>query len=328
MLLASAEILPAPDANNFRTFAIALSAISISAVLGLTVVSVASLKSGTATVSTLPVQAAVAPVQYVVPQSVAAVAGGAAGAEAGQQPATQQAALPQQPPVVTGPTVEEMVAAARAQAQALQQPTTSADPVLQQQATIDPSAPTLTALLANPESGAAILQSLSLAAGIEMPGEADNGTPIYAFFDPRCPYCHAAYKEINGMFRIKWLPTLALGVTPEGEGTIAALLGQTEAGMDGGQMVAATLPDDPERADRLNAVLNSERLEPAEITDAQRFIIDENLQIALQLYDYHSEPFGVPTFIVPKPDGTAVLVRGWDPTGSVAEIQAAYGDGS
>lgn len=325
--MASAEILPAPDASNFRTFAIALSAISISAVIGLTVVSVTSLQNSGATFATAPVQAAAA-TQVVVPtqQAVIAAVPSSPNATGGQQ----QAVLQQQPPVLTGPTVEEMVAAARAQALALQQqsPTASADPSLQSTTTADPSAPTLTALLANPESGAAILQSLSLAAGIEMPGEADNGTPIYAFFDPRCPYCHAAYKELNGKYRIVWLPTLALGVTPEAESTIATLLGPTEAGLDGGQIVAATLPDDAERSVRLDTVFQGGNLESGTLTDAQRFIIEENLQIALQLYDFHNEPFGVPTFIVPKPDGTAIMVRGWDPAGSEAEIAGAYGDGS
>ncbi|UTS82800.1 hypothetical protein [Phaeobacter piscinae] len=321
--MASETIAPA-ETGHFRTFAIALSVISVAAVTGLTVVSVSALRSPAGEPTFQLVQGASVP-QVAQGQQPRIV-------QEPYVPATQQsqqAAIPTAP-TVTGPSVEEMVRAAQAAAIAANPNAgaSGAAPELQSVVQAQPTGPTLSDLLAHPESGPQIVDSLKLAAGIEAPGEIDNGTPIFAFFDPRCPYCHAAYEDLNGKYRIKWLPTLALGVTPEGEATIATLLGVTEAAMDGGRMMAASLSDDDQRLERLNTVLSGGRLDGGEITEAQRFVINDNLQIALQLYEYHNEPFGVPTFIIPKPDGTAVLARGWDARSTLETISSAYGTGS
>lgn len=318
------------EPGNFRTFAIALSAISISAVAGLTVVSVSALRSPSAEPTIQLVQGSATQLAQGQPQLI-------------QEPyvpvpqqQTQPAALPV-PPQVTGPSVEEMVRAAQEAAAAIAagqpattsqgQPSASSAPLVEQ-VVQPPSGPTLSELLAHPEAGPAILEQLSLHAGILAPGEVDNGNPIYAFMDPRCPYCHAAYRSLNGKFPIVWLPTLALGTTPEGEATIAGLLGETEAGLVQGRIDTVSLVEDPERLQRLDDVFHNQFRSSAEINDAQRFVIEQNLQTALQLMEHHNEPFGVPTFIIPRPDGTAVVTRGWDETGTMQTITDAYGAGS
>lgn len=319
----ASKTIDTAEAGHFRIFAIALSVISVAAVTGLTIVSVSALHSSSGEPTFQLVQGATDPQvvqnkqQGDMPESYLPVA---------QQP--QQVAAPI-PPIVDGPSVEEMVRAAQAAALAAQANAGSngADSEEHPSVHAQRGGPTLSDLLAHPESGPQIVNSLKLAAGIEVPGEIDNGSPIFAFFDPHCPYCHAAYEDLNGKYRIKWLPTLALGVTPEGEANIASLLGVTEAAMEGGQMVAVSLAEDDKRIERLGVVMAGGQLEGGVITDAHRFVINDNLQIALQLYEYHNEPFGVPTFIIPKSDGTAVLARGWDARNTLEAIRSAYGSG-
>lgn len=53
---------------------------------------------------------------------------------------------------------------------------------------------------------------------------------VYVVYDPRCPYCHSLYEKLeatdlkNKQITIKWLPSLALGVTPEAEKLAAMAL--------------------------------------------------------------------------------------------------------
>lgn len=238
------------------------------------------------------------------------------------------------PPATSGPSVEEMVALAQSQAQAAQAAYQSSPNAPQTASAYDgptptpvlaaPSGPTLNDLLSDPATGPQILDSLDLAAGILAPGDNDNGRPIYAFFDPRCPYCHAAYKRLNGIYPIKWIPTLALGETEDGLAQMSALIGPTEAAIENGQITSVTLTEDAERLNRLDSFMNGTFRQREQITEAQQYVVDDGLAIGLQLSEYHPEPFGVPFFIIPRPDGTAVVARGWDERNTASEVQAIY----
>jgi hypothetical protein len=187
----------------------------------------------------------------------------------------------------------------------------------------------ISAMLNQSSVAGPLMDKLAEAAAIRVPGELSAERPVIAFFDPRCPYCHKAYEALTGKVDILWLPTLALGSPESGEPLLAGLLGATEATMEGGEIAAVTLPDDPERAARLDAVMRGDDIERGDITEAQRFVANDNLALAVELYRYHNEPLGVPTFVVPRPDGTAAFVRGWDDRETLNEIVTEYqGQGS
>lgn len=299
------------DGRNIKTFAVALSSVSVVSILSLATVAIVVAVSGGSndpqSVALLP-QSVEPPVAQRPDQRGAALEGGSSQQSAATQPSQQQI-IGQQPPRI-------------AQSQ------DSSSVVAQQQPVVTPQRPSINALLATPEPAGAILDLVGQAPAIEVPGDIDNGRPIFAFFDPRCPYCHQAYAALSGQYRIAWLPTLALGQQEQGEPLMAGLLGPTEAAVEAGAITAVTLQEDADRLTRLDNVMRGQRIEPGEMSDSQRFAINQNLTIAMQLYELHSQPLGVPTFIVPKPDGTAVFIRGWDATDTPAEIEAAYGSGS
>jgi len=62
-----------------------------------------------------------------------------------------------------------------------------------------------------------IIQQLDKLAGVREGNAAPQDT-VYLFFDPRCPYCHQAYratrKAVQQGFSIKWIPTDVLGEPP------------------------------------------------------------------------------------------------------------------
>jgi glutaredoxin len=184
-------------------------------------------------------------------------------------------------------------------------------------------------MLDQPDIAGPLVAKLTEASGILSVGEISGSAPVIAFIDPRCPYCHKAYEALNGKVDVLWLPTLALGSPQSGEPIMAGLLGQTEAVMEGGEIVAVSLVEDPERAQRLTDYMIDDKVDLDTITEAQRFVLNDNLALAAELYRFHDEPFGVPTFIVPRPDGTAAFVRGWDDRDTQPEILEAYqGEGS
>lgn len=184
-------------------------------------------------------------------------------------------------------------------------------------------------ILENPAVVEQLLLTISLAAGIDAPGEATGEFPIFAFFDPRCPFCHQAFLALDGKVSVRWLPTLALGNEAQGAPIVAGIVGATEAAMDGGEIASVALPEDPERLTRLAAAMAGERVAPGEATEAHRFMLDENLDLALQLAPLSGgEPFGVPTFIVPRPNGTMAFIRGWDKERTFDAILEEYTGGA
>lgn len=62
-----------------------------------------------------------------------------------------------------------------------------------------------------------IIQQLDKLAGVRE-GNSPPQDTVYLFFDPRCPYCHQAYratrKAVQQGFSIKWIPTDVLGEPP------------------------------------------------------------------------------------------------------------------
>lgn len=176
-------------------------------------------------------------------------------------------------------------------------------------------------LLARPDVAAEFLSVLDRLAGIEATGEINpDGHPVFAFMDPRCPYCHRAFEELEGEVVVKWLPTLALG--DGGDAIAATLLGAMTADRnDAGEITGVHFSEDAEREARLAQQLGGGDMpiSTRTLTEEQSFALTENLTVLRQLYGRQGELLGVPTFIVPRADGTAIMMRGYDDA-NIAEI--------
>lgn len=176
----------------------------------------------------------------------------------------------------------------------------------------DDRRPLFNEILKNAESARAILTALERTAYIEVEGEKTGEQPVYAFYDPRCPYSHAAFKALDGKIQVRWLPTLALG--EGGAPHTAYILGDMDVEKnEEGEIVAAIMREDDQRDDRLRRIMNEGEPEnPGEMTEAQMFAVDENMGLMRRFYGPQTSLLGVPSFIVGRPDGTAAFIRGYD----------------
>ena len=173
----------------------------------------------------------------------------------------------------------------------------------------------LNQLLAQPEVAGEFLAVLDQLTGVTVEGRRGGEHPVYAFMDPRCPFCHAAFEDLEGEVDVRWIPTLALGAG--GDGVAATLLGpmSAEHGEDGAIARVALEPDEG-RIDRFSRQLRAEgeglAITRQTLTPEQDFALQENLTVLRQLYGRQSALMGVPTFVVPAEDGTALMLRGYD----------------
>lgn len=179
-------------------------------------------------------------------------------------------------------------------------------PVVQPPAIDADGVPTAIAgVLGQKESASRILDVLAKASAIATPGEsAQDQPPIYAFFDPRCPYCKKAMAELNGKAAVHWIPVSLLGDMETGSGMIEAM--KAIAPADAVSQVAAGA------------------LHPKTGEQATKDQLNENASILFALYEGAQDAVAVPTILVPRKDGTVQFVRGFDP-GDGAKIMSAYG---
>ena len=173
----------------------------------------------------------------------------------------------------------------------------------------------LNQLLAQPDVAGEFLAVLNQLTGVTVEGRRGGEHPVYAFMDPRCPFCHAAFEDLEGEVDVRWIPTLALGAG--GDGVAATLLGpmSAERGEDGAIARVALEPDEG-RVERFSRQLRAEgeglTITQPTLSPEQDFALQENLTVLRQLYGRQSALMGVPTFVVPAQDGTALMLRGYD----------------
>lgn len=162
----------------------------------------------------------------------------------------------------------------------------------------------LVPVLSDAESAAGILDALSQASAIVAEGEVSHEQPIYAFFDPRCPFCHKAMDELNGRAAVKWIPVSLLGDLQSAADTIEGM-----KTLESGAAVASVVDGDVPEA--------------TGSTETQGQMRD-NAATLLALYEGAQGEVAVPTILVPRADGTVTFYRGFD-DGDGAEIVEAYG---
>lgn len=197
----------------------------------------------------------------------------------------------------------------------------------------DQSRPPLNDMLGDTKVVSDIVASLDQAQGIVRPGPDGDTTPVvYGFFDPKCPYCHAAFEALDGKHPVKWMPLSVLG--PNGDRLHAYIMGDVQLGealpavspddsSEPASQPTAHLTDDPGRGQRLAEVMLEEVSPPdAELSDGHRFVLTENAEMFRLLSSGAEDMRAVPTFFVRAPDGTAVWHRGFDDSvpGTIAAI--------
>jgi len=162
----------------------------------------------------------------------------------------------------------------------------------------------LAPVLQDAESVAPLLAALSQATAFEVEGEIAQDQPIFAFFDPRCPYCKRAMQELNGKANINWIPVSLLGDLQSGSNMIEGmrtLEGQAaiQAAADGAIPAATGTTE----------------------TQGQ---LQDNAAILFALYEGANDVVAVPSFVIPRSDGTATFYRGFN-NDDAATILEAYG---
>lgn len=167
-------------------------------------------------------------------------------------------------------------------------------------------------VLADAESASGILDALSKATSIVAEGEAAHEQPIYAFFDPTCPYCKNAMTELNGKAKINWIPVAAVSDMQ----TVSNLI----EGMK-------TLPG----KDAVASVVSGDVPQATASTETQGQL-QENFSILRAIYQGAEDRLAVPTFLIPRGDGTVMFYPGYDkadPTrnkaGDSGKLLGAYG---
>jgi len=117
------------------------------------------------------------------------------------------------------------------------------------------------------------------------------------FFDPRCPYCHAAWKDLSDSnLDLLWLPVPALGREDVASSKVAAVLGNAANGKD---VLVNAFGDAP-----ASATMTAELQAKA----------DENTAGFLTLArSWPQEIEGVPAFVMRGADGQVHIGSGWPP---------------
>lgn len=159
-------------------------------------------------------------------------------------------------------------------------------------------------VLADVGSAKAILTALGQANAIAVDGEVSHEQPIFAFFDPRCPYCKKAMAELNGKANVKWIPVSLLGDLQSGADMVEGM--KTLPGQDA--VAAAADGSFPQATGTVE-------------TQGQ---LQDNASILFALYEGAQDMVAVPTILIPRADGTVTFHRGFD-DGDGAKIVGAYG---
>ena len=217
-------------------------------------------------------------------------------------------------PIVSGAALDAQTDAARAALAA---------------STAHETRPPLNEILSKAEMATKIVNSLNMAQGVVRPG-AEGDPVIYAFFDPQCPYCKAAFAALDGQHTIKWLPVSTLG--PAGDRLHAYFMGEVTMSsqpVEGSEPTqVATFVDDIGRANRFASVMREEARPPeASLTEGQSFVLAENGELFRLLSRGAEDMRAVPTFFIRQPDGKAVWLRGFsEDTGAEIASIVAGGD--
>jgi hypothetical protein len=178
----------------------------------------------------------------------------------------------------------------------------SPPPLRASEAVSVPQAPVGTSTKATPPTAHASAEDMlafgSMLTGVRPAPADDKARPVgVVYFDPRCPYCHAAWGDLadKGM-DLLWLPVPALGTENPGSSRVAAVLGRASDGKSVLENAFGTAP--------ASAVMTPDLQAKA----------DENTAGFLALArGWPQEIEGVPAFVIRGSDGQVHIGSGWPP---------------
>lgn len=137
--------------------------------------------------------------------------------------------------------------------------------------------------------------------------------PIYAFFDPRCPYCHRAFDALEGGdMPIRWIPVAVVGEAGQGIAISRAILTAQTPLAAMGEALDGKLTGVPAASEELERGLSAAFESFVTLTTSLK-----------NARGGQAGPLGVPTFIVPSSAGTATAIIGFDPA-IKDKLRAAY----
>lgn len=141
-----------------------------------------------------------------------------------------------------------------------------------------------------------VMESLGkLDAVTDIPAGTPVGQVATIFFDPRCPYCHAAWTALHGRIAARWVPIVVLG--------------EPEAG----NRMAAAILSSPDRVAALKNAFAT-KIAPAEAASPETTAkLAENKEAFAAIFAAAPQlrP-GVPTMFVPRPDGRLAIMVGYE----------------
>ncbi|MFJ7440828.1 hypothetical protein ACIQW5_24610 [Methylorubrum thiocyanatum] len=129
----------------------------------------------------------------------------------------------------------------------------------------------------------------------DIPAGTPAGQVATIFFDPRCPYCHAAFTALHGKVAARWVPVVVLG-NPEV-----------------GNRMAAAILSAPDRAAALASSFDGKLAASAAANPEITAKLGENKEAFASIFAAAPQlrP-GVPTLFVPRPDGRLAIMVGYE----------------
>lgn len=153
------------------------------------------------------------------------------------------------------------------------------------------------ATIEDPKVARQVVETLGKLEGVtDIPEGATADRVATIFFDPRCPYCHAAFAAMHGKVAARWVPVVVLGEPEAGKRMAAAILAA------------------PDRLAALGSTLEGKsRGEGGEPAAEMLAKLDENrVAFASVFAASPSLRPGVPTMFVPRPDGRLAIMVGYE----------------
>ncbi|KXV69938.1 hypothetical protein AD951_04485 [Acetobacter malorum] len=138
----------------------------------------------------------------------------------------------------------------------------------------------------------------------------DPSTVVTVFFDPRCPFCHRLYQAIDGKVPVRWIPVPVLANPEEGVRASAMIL---NAQGDKGRAMDEAFAYVGEGAVGHTVQQRQQWLDAIKPTDSDKHLLQDNISAFVAVHKARPGSIGVPSVLIPHPDGSLTLRDGYEP---------------
>lgn len=142
------------------------------------------------------------------------------------------------------------------------------------------------------------------------PAAVDPSTVVTVFFDPRCPFCHRLFQAIDGKVPVRWIPVPVLA-NPE-EGVRASVMILNAPG-DKGKAMDDAFAYVGEGAVGHTMQQRQQWLDAIKPTDSDKHILQDAISAFVAVHKARPGSIGVPSVLIPHPDGSVTLRDGYEP---------------